>query len=100
MPQGLPKKIEVCLLLPDLALQLGDPSPRRCPLIEDRAPQWRALQPALARSTGTPQGLQPTPPNLLLPLVQPLPIEPKRAGNRCHRLPFGDALYCPSFDLG
>jgi hypothetical protein len=37
MPQGLPKKIEVGLLLADLALELGDPPPRRHSLIEDRA---------------------------------------------------------------
>jgi len=69
MPQGLPKKIEVALLLPDLALELGDPSPRRSSLIENRAAQRRAVQPALARTARPPQRLKPTLPNLLLPFV-------------------------------
>jgi hypothetical protein len=69
MSQGLPKKIEVALLLADLALELGDPTPRRRPIIEKRAPQRRAVQPALARSARPAQRLQPALPNLLLPLI-------------------------------
>jgi len=37
MSQGLPKKIEVALLLADLALELGDPTSRRRSIIENRA---------------------------------------------------------------
>jgi hypothetical protein len=69
MSQGLPKKIEVALLLADLALELRDPTPRRRSIIENRAPQRRAVQPALARSARPAQRRQPALPNLLLPLI-------------------------------
>src|SRR5690349_11960412 len=75
MPQGLPKKIEVGLLLPDLAFQLGDPPPRRRSLMEERAPQRQPLQRPLARPTATAQRFQPAPANLLLPLVQPTTVD-------------------------
>jgi hypothetical protein len=69
MPQGLPKKIEVGLLLPDLALELSDPTARRRSFIEDRAPQRRPFQRPFARPTDAAQRFQTALPNLLLPLV-------------------------------
>jgi len=99
MPQGLPKKIEVGLLLPDLALELGDPASCRRPLIEERTPQRWPIQRSLARPAGPPQRFQSTLPNLLLPFVQPLAIEPKRGGDSRHLLSLGDALYRPAFDF-
>ena len=48
----LPKKIEIRLLLADLALEFGDPSPRRRTFIEDRASR-AAVQRPLARTPGT-----------------------------------------------
>ena len=47
MPQGLPKKIEIGLLLAYLALELGDPTPGSFAFIEDRALQGRPIQGAL-----------------------------------------------------
>jgi hypothetical protein len=86
MPQGLPKKIEVALLLADLALELRDPTPRRRSLIEDRAAQRRAVQPALARPARPAQRLQPTLPNLLLPFVQTTTVDLQIPRNRRHLL--------------
>src|SRR6516225_4373903 len=78
MPQGLPKKIEVGLLLPDLALELGDPTSRRRSFIEDRTPERWAIQPALARTADTSQRFQPTlpprPPPGSPPFASTLPI--------------------------
>jgi hypothetical protein len=99
MPQGLPKKIQVGLLLPDLALELGDPTPCRCSLIEDRTPQRRTIQRPLARPTGPPQRLQPALADLLLPLVYPLAVDPKIRRNRRRRLTGGYSLDCSSLDL-
>jgi hypothetical protein len=87
MPQGLPKKIEVGLLLPDLALELGDPTPRRCPLIEDRTPQRRVVQNALARSASTAQRFKPALPNLVLPFVHAAAVDLKFCRNSRHILP-------------
>ena len=86
MPQGLLKKIEVGLLLADLALELRDPTPRRRSLIEDRTAQRRAVQPALARPARPAQRLQPALPNLLLPFVQTTTVDPKIRRHRRHRL--------------
>src|SRR5215204_4139489 len=77
MPQGLPKKIEVGLLFPDLALELGDPTPRRRTLIEDRALQRRPLQRPLARPPRPTQRLQSPLPHQILPFVQALPVHLK-----------------------
>src|SRR5260370_14505983 len=70
MPQGLPKKIEVALLLADLALELGDPTPRRRSFIEEGAGHPRWVQGALARPTRPAQPPHPTLPHQVLPLVQ------------------------------
>jgi hypothetical protein len=86
MSQGLPKKIEVALLFADLALELRDPTPRRRSIIENRAPQRRAVQPTLARSARPPQRLQTALPNLLLPFVQTTTVDPKSRRHRRHRL--------------
>src|SRR5215208_7329985 len=86
MPQGLPKKIEISLLLPDLALELGDPPPRRRSLVEDRAPQRRFFQRPFARPTGTTQRFQAALPHLLLPFVQPLPVDLQLRGHSRGRL--------------
>jgi hypothetical protein len=69
MPQGLPKKIEVSLLLADLALELGDPPPRRRALMQERTPKRTAIQRSLARTARPSQRLKPTLPGLLLPFV-------------------------------
>jgi hypothetical protein len=86
MPQGLPKKIEVALLFADLALELRDPTPRRRSIIENRAPQRRAVQPTLARSARPPQRLQTALPNLLLPFVQTTTVDLQIPRNRRHLL--------------
>ena len=55
LPQGLPKKIELQLLLADLALQLGDPPPRRLDIPQSLG--WYRLlhsPSTLARPPGTP----------------------------------------------
>jgi hypothetical protein len=67
MPQGLPKKIKVGLLLTHLALKLGDPPPRRLPLMEQRTAQRSAIQRAAARPTRPPQRFKTTSAGLLLP---------------------------------
>jgi hypothetical protein len=51
LPQGLPKKIKLHLLLSDLALQIGDPLPRLHQLdfrriIWRRRPNWLPVSPA------------------------------------------------------
>jgi len=69
MPQDLPKKIEVALLLSDLALELGNPLPRLCPIVEKRAAQGRPIQPARPRPARAPKPLQAAAPSQLLPLV-------------------------------
>jgi hypothetical protein len=56
MPQGLPKKIEISLLLADLALQLGDPPVRRRGLVPFLRQQPRPNL-AVARPPGTTQGV-------------------------------------------
>src|SRR5262245_31575268 len=81
MPQGLPKKIEVGLLLPDLALELGDPTPRRRSFIEECAPQRRPVQRPFAWTSGAAQRFQPALPYLLLPVVEPAPVHLQI---RCH----------------
>jgi hypothetical protein len=86
MPQGLPKKIEVALLLPDLALKLGDPPPCRLSVIEQRTAQRRPVQPAAPRPTRPTQRFQPAPPSLLLPLIQPAAIDLQIPRNLRHRL--------------
>src|ERR1044072_2255887 len=99
MPQGLPKKIEVALLLPDLALELGDPPPRRRPLIEDRAPQRQPLQRPLARPTATSQRFQSSLANLLLPLVQPTPVDLQIRRHRRYLFASRNPANCPALQL-
>src|SRR5882757_9633486 len=105
MPQGLPKKIEVALLLADLALQLGDALPRCQTVVEQRAAQRRTIQLAAPRPAGATQRLQPTAPRNLLPLVHPPPVDPKicRHSRHClasrhpaHRRPFNLCRYVQS----
>jgi hypothetical protein len=86
MPQGLPKKIEVGLLLPDLALELGNPTPRRFPIVEQRTAQWRPIQRTAPRTAWAAQRLQPTAPSHLLPLVYPAPVDPQIGRHPRHRL--------------
>jgi hypothetical protein len=81
MPQGLPKKIQVALLLADLALELRDPTPRRGSLSEQRTPQGRPVQGVLARPPWTAQRFQSALSNLLLPLVYTATVDLKVA---CH----------------
>jgi hypothetical protein len=99
MPQGLPKKIEVALLFPDLALQFGDPSPRRSSLIEKRTAQRRAIQTALARTARPTQRLKPALPNLLLPFVQPLAVELQICRHSRYRLTSRYTLHGSSLGL-
>jgi hypothetical protein len=76
MPQGLPKKIEVGLLLPDLAFQLGYASARRLALRLHSTAQRRTIEPARSRSARTAQPLQPTTPRQFTPIVQPTSVDP------------------------
>jgi hypothetical protein len=99
MPQGLPKKIEVGLLLADLALELRDPTPRRRSLIEERTLQRRAGQAALARTAWTAQRFQPALPNLLLPLVYTAPVDLESGGYCRHIFPRRDTAHCRSLQL-
>ncbi|MFO1079866.1 MAG: hypothetical protein U1E23_04465 [Reyranellaceae bacterium] len=85
MPQGLPKKIQVGLLLPDLALKLGNPTPRRRPFIQYRAPHRQHIKGPLPRTTGTPQPFQSSSPYDLLPLVQALAVNPEIGRHRTCR---------------
>jgi hypothetical protein len=71
MPQGSPKKIQVDLLLADLALQLGDPPlrPRQLALARrDRRARHRRCP--LARSSPLAQRRRPTRTNLVPPCIQ------------------------------
>jgi len=99
MPQGLPKKIEVGLLLPDLALELGDPTSRCSSLIENRTAQRRTVQPTLARTARPTQRLKPAPPNPLLPFVQPLAVELQIGSHSRYRLTTGYTLHRSSLGL-
>jgi hypothetical protein len=77
MPQGLPKKIEVSLLFPDLALELGDPLPSRRSIIEKGTAQRRTIQPARPRPTRPPQPLQAASSSQFLPFVHTTTVDPK-----------------------
>ena len=80
MPQGSPKKIEVDLLLADLALELGDLPPRRRALIRRVLPRT-ALAPLSASLRGRPVRRSASgPPSwyLLVPFVQPPAVGPDR----------------------
>jgi len=99
MPQGLPKKIEVGLLLPDLALELGDPLPSRRPLIEQRTAQRRPIQSAAPRSAWSAQRLQPAAAGHLLPLVHTTPDDTKSGRNIRHRLTASHPGHRCSFDF-
>jgi len=70
LPQGLPKKIQFQLLLPDLALKLGNPLPRRL-IIRHRQRRCRRYLASHGRSARPPSAPQHTfPPELQPPLVQ------------------------------
>src|SRR5882672_10384569 len=88
MPQGSPKKIEVDLLLTDLALQLGDLAARRLRLIRLAlpGPRPRAQRLRLARPAGAAHRLRSALLVLAVPLVQPPAVHPDRPGHRRHCL--------------
>src|SRR5438477_3430817 len=67
MPQGLPKKIQVDLLLTDLALQLGDPPLALARRRDRRGPRRHS---PLARSSPLAQRRRPTGTNLVPPCIQ------------------------------
>src|SRR5262245_50427558 len=99
MPQGLPKKIEVGLLLPDLALELGNPPPRRLSLSLQRATQRRSIQRTASRPAWPTQRFQPTAPRYLLPFVYPPPIDPNSRCHIRHRLPSRHPAHRRPLDL-
>jgi hypothetical protein len=88
MPQGLPKKIEIKLLLRHLALELYHPTPRHFALARHLAAQRRQhLAFALTRPTATSKRLDAVQFRSLLPLVQPTPVDPQIPSYRAYRLP-------------
>src|SRR5215208_3471241 len=88
MPQGFAKKIEIDLLLANLALQLGDLPACRRKLVRRLIPRARSRPQylRLARATDRPQAFRPSLLVLAAPVVQPLAISPDRAGHRRHSL--------------
>jgi hypothetical protein len=81
LPQGLPKKIQFQLLLPDLALKLGNPLPRRL-IIRHRQRRCRRCLASHGRSARPPSAPQHTfPPELQPPLVQFKGSSPDRVGD-------------------
>jgi hypothetical protein len=72
MPQGSPKKIEVDLLLADLALQLGDPPlrPRQLALARRRDRRGCYRHSSLSRSSPLAQRRRPSRTNLVPPCIQ------------------------------
>jgi len=98
MPQGSAKKIEVNLLLADLALQLGDPPPSRDALIRRFLPRQRSSPQRLrlARSARLPKTVQPSLPVLAVPPVQAAALDPDLQGYRRHSLAGRYALHGPA----
>jgi hypothetical protein len=72
MPQGSPKKIQIDLLLADLALQLGDPPlrPRQLVLARLTCRRGRHRRCSLARAAQPAQHRRPTLANLVPPRIQ------------------------------
>jgi hypothetical protein len=88
MPQGLPKKIEIQLLLRHLALELYHPTPRQFALARRLAAQRRQhLAFALTRPTATSKRLEAVQFRSLLPLVQSTPVDPQIPSYRRYRFP-------------
>jgi hypothetical protein len=99
MPQGLPKKIEVGLLLADLALQLGNPLSRRRSVIEQGTAQRRSIQSAPPRPPGPAQRFQPTASSLLLPLIYSSAVDPQSRRHIGHRLAGRHPIYRSPLNL-
>src|SRR5205807_9035671 len=88
-PQGLLKKIELHLLLADLALQLDDALARPHKILRLEIGRSKSL----ARSTGQPQRLRSTPAEMSALLVKKAGRNPELARQRSHALPRYHPLY-------
>jgi hypothetical protein len=88
MPQGSPKKIEVDLLLADLALELGDVAPKRGALLRGVLPgsRSRALRFRLVWSASPAKPFRAAFSILVVPLVQPPTLRADIARYRRRRL--------------
>src|SRR5262249_12463163 len=89
MPQGFAKKIEINLLLADLALQLGDLPARRRHLVHSVFPAASPGTQALSLACPAPPAPRLPPPFLVPapPLVQSIAVPPDRPRHRRNRLP-------------
>jgi hypothetical protein len=86
--QGLPKKIQLHLLLPDLPLQLGNAAARPSDVVllwRRRPSQARRL--SLPRSTTQSQTIRTARPKVVSPLVEILTQNPKLARQSADVLP-------------
>ncbi|HEV7464571.1 MAG TPA: hypothetical protein VGN85_11820, partial [Methyloceanibacter sp.] len=96
MPQGLPKKIEIDLLLADLALKLRNAPARRRKILARlniEHPQ------SLARPTGRPQRLHAAPAEMPAPAVKIPRRNPKLAGQRRNALSRQQPLHSRNLEL-
>jgi hypothetical protein len=97
LPQGLPKKIELQLLLADLALKLLDTLARRRKIAPHRL---KVANPkALARPVGRPQRFRPTPPEVLAPFIKMPTRHPKLMAQLRRSLPGHHPLHNRQLEL-
>jgi hypothetical protein len=97
LPQGLPKKIELQLLLADLALKLLDTLARRCKIAPHRL---KVANPkALVRPVGRPQRFRPTPPEVLAPFIKMPGRHPKLTAQLRRALPGHHPLHNRQLEL-